>query len=36
VGGGYAIDAPETGMDVRRLPISIPWYQQNLVGAVRP
>lgn len=36
VGSGYAIDAPETGMDVRRLPISIGWYQSNLVGAARP
>jgi cell wall-associated NlpC family hydrolase len=36
VGGGYAIDAPETGMDVRKLPISIGWYASNVVGAARP
>ncbi len=36
VGNGNAIDAPETGLDVRELPISIGWYQQNLVGAARP
>lgn len=36
VGNGNAIDAPETGMDIRELPISTPWYQENLVGAARP
>jgi peptidoglycan DL-endopeptidase CwlO len=36
VGNGNAIDAPETGMDIRELPISTAWYQQNLVGAARP
>ena len=36
VGNGNAIDAPETGMDIRELPISTAWYQENLVGAARP
>jgi peptidoglycan DL-endopeptidase CwlO len=36
VGGGYIIDAPETGMDVERIPMSTPWYADNLDGAVRP
>jgi peptidoglycan DL-endopeptidase CwlO len=36
VGGGYIIDAPETGMDVERIPMSTPWYADSLDGAVRP
>jgi peptidoglycan DL-endopeptidase CwlO len=36
VGGGYIIDAPQTGMDVERIPMSTPWYAGNLDGAVRP
>lgn len=36
VGNGNAIDAPETGEVIRELPISIGWYQTNLVGAARP
>jgi peptidoglycan DL-endopeptidase CwlO len=36
VGGGYIIDAPETGMDVERIPMSTPWYADNLDGAVAP
>jgi peptidoglycan DL-endopeptidase CwlO len=36
VGGGYIIDAPQTGMDVERIPMSTPWYAGNLDGVVRP
>jgi peptidoglycan DL-endopeptidase CwlO len=36
VGGGYIIDAPETGMDVEKIPMSTPWYAASLDGAVRP
>ena len=36
VGGGYIIDAPQTGMDVEKIPMSTPWYADNLDGAVRP
>jgi len=36
VGDGYIIDAPETGMDVERIPMSTPWYAYSLDGAVRP
>jgi peptidoglycan DL-endopeptidase CwlO len=36
VGGGYIIDAPETGMNVERIPMSTPWYADSLDGAVRP
>ncbi len=36
VGGGYIIDAPQTGMDVERIPMNTPWYAENLDGAVRP
>jgi len=35
VGGGYMIDAPQTGMDVRKVQLA-GWYAQNLDGAVRP
>jgi peptidoglycan DL-endopeptidase CwlO len=36
VGDGYIIDAPETGMDVERIPLKTPWYWATLDGAVRP
>ena len=36
VGDGYIIDAPQTGMDVERIPMSTPWYADNLDGVVRP
>jgi peptidoglycan DL-endopeptidase CwlO len=35
-GDGYIIDAPETGMDVERIPMNTPWYADSLDGAVRP
>ena len=36
VGDGYIIDAPQTGMDVERIPESTSWYADNLDGVVRP
>jgi len=36
VGGGYIIDAPQTGMNVEKIPMSTPWYADDLDGAVRP
>ena len=36
VGGGYIIDAPQTGMDVEKIPMSTPWYADNLDGVLRP
>jgi peptidoglycan DL-endopeptidase CwlO len=36
VGNGYIIDAPQTGMDVQRIPMSTPWYANSLDGVVRP
>jgi len=36
VGNGYIIDAPQTGLDVRRIPMSTPWYANSLDGVVRP
>jgi len=36
VGGGYIIDAPQTGMDVERIPESTPWYADSLDGVLRP
>jgi len=36
VGGGYIIDAPQTGMDVERIPMSTPWYADSVDGVVRP
>ena len=36
VGGGYIIDAPQTGMNVQKIPMSTPWYADNLDGALRP
>jgi cell wall-associated NlpC family hydrolase len=35
VGGGYMIDAPQTGMNVEKVQLA-GWYAQNLDGAVRP
>jgi peptidoglycan DL-endopeptidase CwlO len=35
VGGGDIIDAPQTGMDVQKVPLS-GWYASTLVGAARP
>jgi len=36
VGGGYIIDAPETGMNVEKIPMSTPWYAESLDGVLRP
>ena len=36
VGGGYIIDAPQTGMDVQKIPESTPWYADSLDGVLRP
>ena len=36
VGGGYIIDAPQTGMDVEKIPESTSWYAGNLDGVLRP
>jgi peptidoglycan DL-endopeptidase CwlO len=36
VGGGYIIDAPTTGLDVEKIPMSTSWYADNFDGAVRP
>ncbi len=36
VGGGYIIDAPSTGMDVQKIPMSTGWYASTFVGAARP
>ena len=36
VGGGYIIDAPQTGMDIRKIPMNNSWYASNFDGAVRP
>jgi len=36
VGGGYIIDAPQTGMNVQKIPESTPWYAGNLDGVLRP
>jgi cell wall-associated NlpC family hydrolase len=36
VGNGYIIDAPQTGLDVERIPMSTSWYADNTDGAVRP
>jgi peptidoglycan DL-endopeptidase CwlO len=35
VGGGYLIDAPQTGEDVEKVPLS-GWYSANLDSAARP
>jgi len=36
VGGGYIIDAPQTGMNVQKIPESTSWYASSLDGALRP
>jgi len=36
VGDGYMIDAPQTGLDVEKIPMNTGWYAQNFDGAVRP
>jgi cell wall-associated NlpC family hydrolase len=36
VGDGYIIDAPQTGMDVQRIPMDNSWYASNFAGAARP
>jgi len=36
VGGGYIIDAPQTGMNVQKIPESTPWYANSLDGVLRP
>jgi cell wall-associated NlpC family hydrolase len=36
VGGGYMIDAPQTGMDVQKIPVNTGWYASTFVGAARP
>jgi peptidoglycan DL-endopeptidase CwlO len=36
VGGGYIIDAPQTGMNVQKIPESTSWYAGNLDGVLRP
>ena len=36
VGGGYMIDAPQTGEQIRKLPTSTSWYANSVDGARRP
>jgi peptidoglycan DL-endopeptidase CwlO len=36
VGGGYIIDAPQTGMDVEKIPMDTGWYAATFIGAARP
>jgi peptidoglycan DL-endopeptidase CwlO len=36
VGDGYIIDAPQTGMNVQKLPMDTSWYASTFDGAVRP
>jgi peptidoglycan DL-endopeptidase CwlO len=36
VGDGDIIDAPQTGMDVERIPMDTGWYASTFVGAARP
>jgi cell wall-associated NlpC family hydrolase len=36
VGGGYIIDAPRTGLNVEKIPMSTSWYSSNTDGAARP
>jgi peptidoglycan DL-endopeptidase CwlO len=36
VGGGDIIDAPRTGLDVEKIPMSTSWYADSVVGAARP
>jgi cell wall-associated NlpC family hydrolase/outer membrane murein-binding lipoprotein Lpp len=36
VGDGYIIDAPQTGLDVEKIPMATAWYAETFVGATRP
>lgn len=36
VGNGYIIDAPQTGLDVEKIPMSTSWYADSTDGVVRP
>ncbi len=36
VGGGYIIDAPQTGMVIQKLPMNDSWYASTFDGAARP
>jgi cell wall-associated NlpC family hydrolase len=36
VGDGYIIDAPQTGLDVEKIPVATAWYAETFVGAARP
>ena len=36
VGGGYIIDAPSSGYNVEKIPMSTAWYADNFDGAARP
>ena len=36
VGDGYMIDAPQTGMDVEKIPMGTGWYASTFVGVARP
>ena len=36
VGGGYIIDAPQTGLNVEKIPMSTAWYADSTDGVVRP
>ena len=36
VGGGYIIDAPQTGMNVEKVSMNNSWYSATLDGVVRP
>jgi peptidoglycan DL-endopeptidase CwlO len=36
VGDGYIIDAPQTGLDVEKIPVRTGWYALTFVGAARP
>jgi peptidoglycan DL-endopeptidase CwlO len=36
VGGGYIIDAPQTGYTVEKIPMSTPWYADSVDGYARP
>ena len=36
VGNGYIIDAPQTGMNVEKIPESTSWYSSTLDGVLRP
>ena len=35
VGGGYIIDAPRTGLNVEKIPMSTSWYASSMDGAYR-